>query len=311
MKKGQKHQYGEKNFSLWLVGAAVMHVVVFFLAFYFQIWDAGRHSKPKIVTITLVSLPGSGASRENSDSGAAAEAISTSSQVAALPSAPPPPPVSKKSVKAPVSVPAPVPVPVPVPKKASVIPKKISVEPLKPKTIEKKPDINQALERLKQNVDKKTAQSPQPLSNALNNALARLQQKVKSEGGATGTGTGTGKGSGQGTSSSGQNGAGKGFGGGGTADSYKAQIASIINQNWSFSKQLLKKSYGMEVYVRINILADGTIRQILFDKRASSEYLNISVKKALEKSSPLPVLPKEESSRDVWIGFVFTPEGIE
>ncbi len=303
MKKGQKHQYGEKNFSLWLVGAAVMHVVVFFLAFYFQIWDAGRHSKPKTVTITLVSLPGSGASRENSDSGAAAEAISTPSQAVAPP--PAPLPVSKKSVKAPVPAPA----PVLVPEKASVLPKKISVDPLKPKTIEKKPDISQALERLKQNVDKKTAQSPQPSSNALNNALARLQQKVKSEGGATGTGTG--KGSGQGASSAGQNGAGKGSGGGGTADSYKAQIASIINQNWSFSKQLLKKSFGMEVYVRINILADGTIRQILFDKRSPSEYLNISVKKALEKSSPLPVLPKEEGSRDVWIGFVFTPEGIE
>jgi len=67
----------------------------------------------------------------------------------------------------------------------------------------------------------------------------------------------------------------------------------------------------MEVYVSINILADGTIKQIKFDKRAQSEYLNNSVKKALEKSSPLPVPPKEEGARDVWIGFVFTPEGIE
>ena len=67
----------------------------------------------------------------------------------------------------------------------------------------------------------------------------------------------------------------------------------------------------MEVYVRINIVADGTIRQILYDKKAPSEYLNNSVKKALEKSSPLPLLPKEASGGDVWIGFVFTPEGIE
>jgi len=291
MKKGQKHQYGEKKFSLWLAGAAAMHVVVFLLAFYFQIWDAARHSKPKIVTVTLVSLPGSGASGQDSDASGAAETVAAPS-----PAAPPPPsPVSKKSVKEPASV--------PVPEKVPVIVKKISVEPLKPKAIEKKPDINQALLRLKQNVDKKTAQLPRPSSNALNNALARLQQNVKSAGGL--------RGSGEGGPSSGRNGAGKGLGGGGTADSYKAQIASIIQQNWLFSKQLLKKSYGMEVYVRINILADGTIRQILFDKRAPSEYLNISVKKALEKSSPLPVLPKEGGSRDVWIGFVFTPEGIE
>ena len=289
MKKGQKHQYGEKNFSLWLVWAAAMHVVVFSLAFYFQIWDADRHSKPKIVTVTLVSLPGSGASRDDSNYGTAAEAISEPPREAS----PSPLPVSTKSVK----------VSVPVPEKALVVPKKLSVEPLKPKAIEKQPDINQALLQLKKNVDKKTAQLPRPSSNTLNNALARLQQNVKLRAGV--------KGSGEGGSSTGRNGAGKGSGGGGTADSYKAQIASIIQQNWSFSNKLLKKSYGMEVYVRINISSDGTIRQILFDKKAPSEYLNLSVKKALEKSSPLPVLPKEGGSGDVWVGFLFTPEGIE
>ncbi len=289
MKKGQKHQYGEKNFSLWLVWAAAMHVVVFSLAFYFQIWDADRHSKPKIVTVTLVSLPGSGASRDDSNYGTAAEAISEPPREAS----PSPLPVSTKSVK----------VSVPVPEKALVVPKKLSVEPLKPKAIEKQPDINQALLQLKKNVDKKTAQLPRPSSNTLNNALARLQQNVKLRAGV--------KGSGEGGSSTGRNGAGKGSGGGGTADSYKAQIASIIQQNWSFSNKLLKKSYGMEVYVRINISSDGTIHQILFDKKAPSEYLNLSVKKALEKSSPLPVLPKEGGSGDVWVGFLFTPEGIE
>ena len=291
MKKGQKLPYAEKNFSLWLVGAAAMHVFVLFLAVSFQLWDAGQHPKPKIVTVTLVSLPGSGASREYSDHEGAAGAVVAPAQAA------PPPPVSKKSVKEPV----------PVPEKSPVIPKKIAVEPLKPKVVEKKPDINQALLRLKQNVDKKTAQLPKPSTTNLSHALDQLQQKVKS----AGEGSGTGSGRGQASSSAGRNGVGRGSGGGGTADSYKVKIASIIQQNWAFSKQLLKNSYGMEVYVRINIVADGTIRQILYDKKAPSEYLNNSVKKALEKSSPLPLLPKEASGGDVWIGFVFTPEGIE
>lgn len=298
MKKGETNQYGQKNFSLWLAGAAAMHVALFFLALFFQLWDADRHAKPKIVTITLVALPGSGASVEHSDSEGAAAAISAPST---SPAPPPPLPVIKKSEKVPLSV------PVPVSEKVSALPKKISVDPLTPKAIEKKPDINQALLRLQQSVDKKTAQLPRPLSNTLNNALDRLQQKVKSGAGSTGTG----KGSGQGGSSAGQHGAGNGAGGGGTSDSYKAQIALIIQQNWAFSGNLLKSSYGMQVYVRINILPDGTIRQILFDKRASSEYLNNSVKNALEKSSPLPVLPKAGGGRDLWIGFVFTPEGIE
>jgi colicin import membrane protein len=290
MKKGQKLPYAEKKFSLWLIGAAAMHVFVLFLAVSFQLWDAGRHPKPKIVTVTLVSSPGSATSREYSDHESAAGVVEAPSPAVA-----PPPPVSKKSVKE------------PVPEKSPVIEKKIAIEPLKPKVVEKKPDINQALLRLKENVDKKTAQLPKPATTNLSNALDRLQQKVKS----SGEGAGTGSGRGQASSSAGRNGVGRGSGGGGTADSYKAKIASIIQQNWAFSKQLLKNSYGMEVYVRINIVADGTIRQILYDKRAPSEYLNNSVKKALEKSSPLPVLPKEEGARDVWIGFVFTPEGIE
>ena len=134
-----------------------------------------------------------------------------------------------------------------------------------------------------------------------------MQQKVKSEGSPNTAGARTGRES----ASTGQSGAGKGYGVGGSSAPYKAEIASIIMQNWEFSKLLLKNSYGMEVYVRINILANGTINQIKFDKRAPSEYLNNSVKKALEKSSPLPVLPKEEGTKDVWIGFVFTPQGIE
>ena len=96
-----------------------------------------------------------------------------------------------------------------------------------------------------------------------------------------------------------------------TSAPYKAKIASIIMQNWEFSKLLLKNSYGMDAYVRINILPNGTIKQIIFDKKSLSGYLNDSVKKALEKSSPLPALPKEEGVRDIWIGFVFTPEGIK
>ena len=291
MKNAQNRLSGEKKFSYRLAWAAAMHALVFFLAVLFQLWDAGRHAEPKIVTVTLVSLPGSGASREYSDSEGGKEVVVTPSQPSL------PPPVLKKNARESV----------PVPEKASVAPKQISVEPLKPKQIEKKPDINQALLRIKQNVDKKMAQLPPPSTTNLSNALARLQQKVKSEGGATGMGSGRG----QGSSSAGRNGVGRGFGGGGTTDTYKAQIAAIINQNWSFSKQLLKNSYGMEVYVRINILTDGTIHQILYDKRAPSEYLNNSVKKALEKSSPLPALPKEDGAQDVWIGFVFTPEGIE
>ncbi len=315
MEKGQKLGYAEKKFSLWLVAAALIHALVIVLAIYLQILDANRLVKPKIVSVSIVSLPGSGGSSELSPKGG--------SQAAPAPSPEAPHPAgSSKSVTVkealpevepvtPKKEPKPAKVKEHVPEAAPVPPKKVAVEPLpvnaKPKAVDKPADISKALERLKQTVDKKTASTPPTSAGSLNNALARLQQKVKSEGGPASTGSGTGKGSSYG----GKSGAGKGYGGGGPSAPYQAQIASIIMQNWDFSKMMLKNSYGMEVYVRINILADGTIKQIVFDKKAPSEYLNISVKKALEKSSPLPALPKQEAAGEVWIGFVFTPEGIE
>ncbi|NTW10573.1 MAG: VWA domain-containing protein, partial [Chlorobiaceae bacterium] len=131
---------------------------------------------------------------------------------------------------------------------------------------------------------------------------AALKQKVGSQGAAGGTGQGSG---------SGRGGMGSGFGNGGIADPYKAQLAMIITRNWEFSKAMTRSSAGMEVYVRIDILPDGTIREIVYDRRAPSEYLNMSVKRALEKSSPFPALPKDKGNPDLWVGFVFTPEGIE
>ncbi len=311
MEKGQKRTDAEKNFSLWLVTAALVHALVIFLAIYLQILEANRIVKPKIVSVSIVSLPGSGGSSELSQKGGMEAASAPSTEVSH-------PAGSSKSVTVkevppvtPKKEPKPVKVKEHVPEAAPVPPKKVAVEPLpvkaKPKAVDKPADISKALERLKQTVDKKTASTPPTSASSLNNAFARLQQKVKSEGGPASTGSGSGKGS----SSGGRSGAGKGYGGEGQSAPYQAEIASIIMQNWEFSKLLLKNSYGMEVYVRINILANGTINKIVFDKKAPSEYLNNSVKKALEKSSPLPALPKQEGTGDVWIGFVFTPEGIE
>jgi colicin import membrane protein len=158
-------------------------------------------------------------------------------------------------------------------------------------------DLSRAMERLKQDVGSKEPASP----SSINKTLSALRDKVNAQ---VSAGSGQGGGSGRG-------GAGMGSGSGGSADPYKAQLAMIIQENWEFSKHMMRSSYGMEVYVRINILPDGTIREIVYDRRARSEYLNMSVKKALEKSSPLPGLPKGQGNPDLWIGFVFTPEGIE
>ncbi len=294
MRKDQQPRYKEKKFLPWVAAAAALHLLLFVVAIYFQIVIASREVKPHVVTVTLVSRPGAGGLPGIGGQDGGAEAGSAKAP------APAPAPAPAKPAKA---LPEKKALPEP-PHKASPAVKKVALEPQKPKAVEKPADIQKALDRLKQSVEKKAVSSqptPQPAPGAnINDALAKLQKSVQS-----------GSGGGRGSASGGRGGGVGGSGGSGTGGPYNAVVASIIQQNWEFSRALLKNSYGMEVYVHVNILADGTIREIRFDRRSPSEYLNNSVKRALEKSSPLPVPPKEGGAREIWIGFVFTPEGIK
>jgi colicin import membrane protein len=141
-----------------------------------------------------------------------------------------------------------------------------------------------------------------PAGSSISNAIANLQKKVALQGSGPG-------GRGSGAAGSG-NLYGKGSGGG-AFDPYKSKIADIIQKNWSFSSLMLRNTAGMEVYVAINILPDGSIREIRYERKSSSENLNNSVKMALQKSDPLPQPPRESGTMDIWVRFVFTPEGIE
>ena len=81
MEKGQKLKGAEKKFSYWLVAAAAMHAIVIFVAIYLQILDARRVVKPKIVSVSLVSLPGSGGSPKFSEKQGDNEATPAPSRV--------------------------------------------------------------------------------------------------------------------------------------------------------------------------------------------------------------------------------------
>ncbi len=282
MKKGTRLVYAEKKFLLWLGAAFAAHALLLFLLIYFQVWYSVRHPEPKIISVSLVSLPGNGGAKEISKEDGGGEPLSPQ---------PPAPPAVTKAVQ--------LPLPKELPPSASL--KRVPLEPLPSKPAQKPADFNSTIEHYKQVVAKRAATpeaQPSPAA-SWNSALARYQEKVKQEGASGGAGSGAG----QGLSSGGR--------GGGISDPYKARVTLIIDHNWEFSDKLLKNSYGMKVFVRINILADGTIGQILFDQRAPSEYLNNSVEKAIKKSAPFPAIPQNGVARNLWIGFVFTPKGIE
>ncbi len=270
MKKGQI-SYSENRFYLWLAVAALLHVVVLSAPHVLQLLDARKQVEPKVVSITLVSLP----SEENAPA------------ITAKPSVVPLPPQEKSGQhSASGSL-------LPNISRSNKIdaPEKMEL----PKSSEKR-DLASALERLKQSVGNTQSQPPSSGS-TVKTALAELEKRVNSDNALALAG--------------GNSGAGREYGGSGASLAYKMKIALIIQRNWELANPLLKSSFGMKVSVRITIFPDGSIGQILFVKKSSSEYLNNSVKKALEKSSPLPPLPKGEGSGGVWVAFVFTPEGIE
>ncbi|NTU93493.1 MAG: cell envelope integrity protein TolA [Chlorobiaceae bacterium] len=256
----------ERNrFLVWVGVAAAAHVLLAATVIFMQSYWAQTHPPLKVVSVSLVTLPGA----PGPVGGSAASEPSPAPETPA-PKAPEPPAVKK----------APEP---------AIAKKTVPAE--NPR--ETKKSLDDALAKLKKSTESKQS------SQGISSALANLQKKVASQG----SGPAHGSGSGGGGGLYGQ--------GGGASDPYKSKIAGIIMDNWTFSQQMVRNARGMEVYVAINILPNGTISQIRYDRRAPSEYLNNSVKTALQKSNPLPPVPREYGSKGLWVGFVFTPEGIE
>lgn len=295
----------ERRLYTWIGIAAAAHVAVIAAVVAFQLLYLRMHPPLKIVSVSLVQMPGL--------PGPVGGPKSVEAPVAAVEKQPeaPEPAGAKKVAEPPPPQPA-----KKIPEAAAVkkIPEKPPVKaPLKapepaPKTqsaADERKNLQAALERLKTNTagrkaeTGKTSASTSAPSN-LSSTLASLQKKVAGGGGPASSGSGSGAGGGR-----------YGSGGGGAIDPYATQIANIINKNWSFSNQMIRITTGMEVYVAILILPDGSVGQIRYEQKSSSEYLNNSVKNALAKSVPFPPLPREYGAKGIWRGFVFTPEGIK
>ena len=319
MKKGQAHS-SEKMFYLWLAVAGILHVAFLGASLFLQTLTLHKQANPRVVSISLVSLPmpdhlqatstppfaqvsGSSEAQERRHPESMRKVLKRSLPnkivVAEKKVQEPNPSIQSVKKKVPVLL-------VKEPPLKSSLPVRIEAQqPPAPKASERE-QLSSALERLKISVANKKGQQQQATSNStVNKALADLAQKVNSQvapdiktGGAEKGGSSAGSGPGKESGSW-------------ASVAYKAKIASIIQKNWELANPLLKSSSGMKVSVRIHILSDGSISEIVFVKKSMSAYLNNSVKRALEKSSPLPLLPKEETFRGVWVAFVFTPEGIE
>lgn len=259
------------------------------------------------INVSLVSLPGPPAA---------------ASQVKAAPASKPaaapvaiPQPEPKPTPKAPAVVEPPPPKPQPVtpspPKTVSLAPKKSkpkSKKSLKKQTIDRQKMIEQAVSKVEKKVEKSNSDSVQQ-------ALARLKQKVgqeeaagsRSEAAAPGT-----------TAASGAGVSGLAGGGGGEGgrraleitDLYRIEIAFQVERHWAFSQQLAGDDRSQQASIVFKVLPSGEITDIRFTQKSGNPYLDDSAYKAIVKANPVPPHPDGINVPYVTVGLRFTPEGL-
>jgi colicin import membrane protein len=93
-------------------------------------------------------------------------------------------------------------------------------------------------------------------------------------------------------------------------DIYRVEIAYRVQKNWAFSESLAGGRADLVVELAFNVLPDGEIRDIWFDKRSGNAYLDESAKKAVMKSNPVAPHPPGINQPYVTVGLRFTPEGV-
>lgn len=278
MNNRDKRKVQHRRFFTAFTVSVLLHVLLVAGSLYLQYLTGVNRRQLKTVEVSLVMLPGPGSSEE--------------ADMADVPLAiPEPEPVPEPPAEQPPVEQPPVPAEPKKPEPVKKVPKKVPDKPRQPK----RAPVEEKLKELEQ-----TAQQKKP--SEIERALARLQQEVKK-----GPPSNLYKRSGPGL--------GKGSGNYGAPmspfESYLVEIAMIIRQNWLFTPQLIRERGDVKAYVAMTIQPDGSVSNIVFDRKSVSEYFNDTVFKAIEKSSPLPPVPEEVSSRALKIGLVFTPQGIE
>jgi colicin import membrane protein len=215
----------------------------------------------------------------------------------------------KQLEKTPVSVASPNESP-PSPNTISISPKKKKVKTsLKKKTFRSSQVIKKAIKRIEK---KSVRERPKTVTDA----IARLRKKVPQKD-ATKVAEAPQKNSGEGFGGTEQ---GTGIPGRlGVAgrkvleqiDLYRFQIAYHIEKKWAFSEQLTGGRSDLEAILVIKIMPSGEIQDIWFEKKSGNNYFDDSAFKAIQKSNPLPPLPRGYLRPFYNVGLVFTPSGLK
>ena len=279
------------------------HVALFAAVVFSSAFMPEKRYSPSVIQVSMVSLPaGPAASRPEPPAPAARP-----EQPAAPPVPLPPEPEPKPPVEAQTPPPEPAAPEPPAEEAVSLAPApKVYKEKtsLKKKTFKPKPVVKPAQSAPKPEAPKKTP-PPNARPAEVTRAIEWLRKEVASEpSGAAGT-------SAAGAAGGGSGGRPGGEAGGELIDIYKAEIAIRIQQNWAFSEQLAAGRKDLSAVIVLKILPSGEIGDVWFEKRSGNSALDDSAFRAVQKSNPLPPLPKGYFRSFYELGLIFTPEGIQ
>lgn len=93
-------------------------------------------------------------------------------------------------------------------------------------------------------------------------------------------------------------------------DIYRVEIAFMVQKHWAFSESMAGNPKELVTEIAFDVMPDGTISDIWFDKRSGNEYLDESARRAIIKSAPLPPHPAGVILPAITVGLRFTPQGV-
>jgi colicin import membrane protein len=179
---------------------------------------------------------------------------------------------------------------------------------LKKQTIDRQKIIDQAVSKIEKNVEKSTSDSVQQ-------ALARLKEKVgqTEAAGSRAEAAAPGATAAQNAAAGGMPGGGGGEGARRTleiTDLYRIEIAFQVERHWAFSQQLAGDDRSQQASLVFKVLPSGEITDIRFTQKSGNPYLDDSAYKAIVKANPVPPHPDGLNAPYVTVGLRFTPEGL-
>jgi colicin import membrane protein len=175
----------------------------------------------------------------------------------------------------------------------------------------KKVDTSKLIDKAIKNIEKKVESSR---SAAVTSAIERLRNQVENPGNIKTAGV-AGGGVKKDAPPGIQGGIGTGILGGtggsaGAIDIYKAEIYYRIQQNWAYSEQLGGSNPEHLAVIVIKVMPGGEIKDIWFERKSGNRFLDESAYRAVQKSNPLPALPREYYRQYYEVGLRFGTGGL-